>query len=84
MPPDLSCTKYVVPDSGQELSQLHVFPTQRVCVEGNHSQANWVPAQTLVKCWPGSFKADTDVQTWLALTWEPCPGTTTVLAFSSG
>lgn len=31
MSPDLSCTKYVVPDSGQALSQLHVFPTQRVC-----------------------------------------------------
>lgn len=55
-------------------------------MEGICSQANWVPAQTLVKCWPGSFKADTmvGVQTLLALAWERCPGTTTVvLAFSS-
>lgn len=34
-------------------------PQLSVCVEGIHSQSNWVLAQVLVKCWPSSFKADT-------------------------
>lgn len=82
-PPDLSCTKCIVPDSGQELRQLHVFPTQRVC--GGHPFPGKLGAspdlgEVLARLLQSRHD---DVQTLLALAWEPCPGTTTVLAFFS-
>lgn len=82
VPPDLSCTKCSVPDSGQELGQLHVFPTQRVWRASLPRQTGCQPRPCEVLAWLLQSRLH-GVQTLLALAWESCPGTTTVLAFSS-
>lgn len=82
VPPDLSCTKCGVPDSGQELGQLHV---SQLSVCGEHPFSGKLGAspdlgEVLARLLQSRHHG---VQTLLALAWESCPGTTTVLAFSS-